>query len=179
PAAGEAAAFPGDELPHDVRDEDLAAVRLRGDAGGDDDGGPVEVAAPARVVFGDRLAGLEADADADIAIRKRPLDGDGAPERLCCGAKRGHEAVAHRLDLAASVSLQCFSSDALMLAQYIARGSVAHPVCEGGRAFDVCEKDGLESARGSGRGTGSRCLRGPAHELAYGRAQVAGGYAER
>jgi hypothetical protein len=56
-------AFAGDELADDVGDEDFAAVCLGGDAGGDDDGGAEEVAAPVGVVFGDWFAGVEAAAD--------------------------------------------------------------------------------------------------------------------
>ncbi len=36
-----------------------------GDAGRPDDGGPEQVAAPVRVVLGDRLAGVQANAHAD------------------------------------------------------------------------------------------------------------------
>jgi len=53
----------GDELAHDVRDEDLAALGLGGDARGDDDRRTEEV-----VVLGDGLARVEADTDADAGI---------------------------------------------------------------------------------------------------------------
>src|SRR5207247_10473422 len=95
----------GDELPHDVWDGDLAALRLRRDAGCDDNGSAEQIAAPARVVFLDRLAGVEADTNADIAVPDRPLDSDGALERPRRGAERGHETVAHRLDLASPLRL--------------------------------------------------------------------------
>ena len=57
-AVGEDEAFAGAEATDSVGDEDLAAFGLRGDAGGEDDGGAEKVAA-----FFDRLAGVEADAD--------------------------------------------------------------------------------------------------------------------
>src|SRR5439155_14962982 len=58
PAVGEEEAFAGAEATHRVRHQDLASLRLRGDAGGEDHGRPEEVA-----VFLDRLTGVEADAD--------------------------------------------------------------------------------------------------------------------
>jgi hypothetical protein len=58
PAVREAKALTGAEAAHRVRDEDLAAFRLRRDAGGEDDGGAEEVA-----VFFDRLARVEAYTD--------------------------------------------------------------------------------------------------------------------
>jgi hypothetical protein len=66
---GEEEAFAGAELAHGHRGEDLAAVRLRGDAGGEDDGGAEEVAASVWAGVFDRLAGVEADADVEGLVR--------------------------------------------------------------------------------------------------------------
>src|SRR5205823_1579078 len=103
-------------------------LRLRRDAGCDDNSSAEQIAAPARVVFLDRLAGVEADTNADIAVPDRPLDSDGALERPRRGAERGHETVAHRLDLASPVRLQRLTRDPLVFAQHIARCGVAQTV---------------------------------------------------
>ena len=60
---GEEEAFAGAELADGHRGEDLAAVGLGGDAGGEDDGGAEEVAAPVWAGVFDRLAGVKADPD--------------------------------------------------------------------------------------------------------------------
>ncbi len=57
---GEEEAFAGGELADDVGGENLAGLGAGADAGGELHGGAEEVA-----LFGDGLAGVEADADAD------------------------------------------------------------------------------------------------------------------
>jgi hypothetical protein len=71
-----AKAFARRQLAHDMRREELAAVGGGGDAGGGDDGG--------RSPFGNRLAGVDTDADrfralfgsGPVAFIKRHLEGN-------------------------------------------------------------------------------------------------------
>src|SRR5262245_66083048 len=57
----------GDELPDDVRDEDLSPSGAPADAGGD-----VDRRAEEQLVLGDRLADVETDAHVDREIGMRP-----------------------------------------------------------------------------------------------------------
>src|SRR3990172_6915220 len=81
-----------------------------------------------------------------ISFIERPLDGDGALQRLRRRAKRGHEAVAHGLHLRATVRLQRLPHDALVLAQPLPRPGIAEALCHGRGALDVREEDGAEGA---------------------------------
>src|SRR5262245_48111751 len=59
---------PPDQLARDLRDEDLAAAGRLGDAAGDHDHRAEVVA-----VFGDHVAGIEADANKDRRPRVSPV----------------------------------------------------------------------------------------------------------
>src|SRR3990170_4208593 len=83
---------------------------------------------------------------AGVAFSERPLDGGGALQRLHRRPERGHEAVAHGLDLGAAVVAEAVADDALVLAQDLAGLRVAEALGHRRGAFDVGEEDGAEGA---------------------------------
>src|SRR5260370_34903116 len=88
-----------DELPDHLRNQDLAAPCLAGYAGRNVDRGAEDVAR-----FLDHLAGVDADADADLPLRvllavlsDRPLDVARAFDTGAARSETAHEAVAESL----------------------------------------------------------------------------------
>src|SRR3990172_13232181 len=81
-----------------------------------------------------------------VPLLERRLDGNGALQRLRRRGERGHEAVAHGLDLGAAVGAQALAGDALVLPQHLPRLFIAQPLGEGCGALDVSEEDGDKSA---------------------------------
>ena len=86
----------------DVRDENAAMRRLAFEAGRD-----VDAVAENVVALDDDVAEIDADAELDgrlgreVALAHRPLDGDGAFDRIDDAAEFDQRAVAHHLDDAA------------------------------------------------------------------------------
>src|SRR3972149_11574943 len=81
---------------------------------------------------------------APIAFIERPLDGDGALQRLHRRPERRHEAVAHGLDLGAAVGAEALAGDALVLAQDLSRLGVGPALGHRRGALYVSEEDGTE-----------------------------------
>ena len=79
-----------------------------------------------------------------LALGEGALQGDGALDGFGDAAERGHEAVAHRLDLGAAVRLQHFARDPLVLAEDGAAAFVAEAGHHLGVADEVGEEDGAE-----------------------------------
>jgi len=116
-----------DELAHDLRDQDLAAFRLARHAGCDVDRGTEDVAA-----LLDHLAGVEADADAELSLRvllavfgDRLLDVERAFHPVTRGAEADHEAVAETLDAPARVLADLLVDDRLVSPHDLVRSGEA------------------------------------------------------
>src|SRR3990172_4390593 len=72
---GEQELLAGDDLAHTFRDENLAGLGLRGDAGGEDDGRAEQV-----LLLLDRLTGVQAAPHARRVGRRLVVFGEGALE---------------------------------------------------------------------------------------------------
>ncbi len=137
-------AHAGGELLGHLRDEDLSALGLRGDARRRVDGGAVQ-----RARLAENLAGVQADADLDHVIGpgrvvdlEAALDPDRALDRFARRAERDHEPVAHEDDLSPAEDFDLLAQHLLVGAHDLLRDVVALARAEVGRALDVREKDG-------------------------------------
>ena len=150
------------------RDEDLPAV-----AGRADPGGPMDVDPRVAVLREERLAGVDAHADADVVPLGPLVLDEGA---LCRHRRRGcrvrvgedgEELVAVRVDLVPSVRRHGFPEDAALVRQDL-RIRQAGLVHEAGRPLDVAqqEADGAVARRAHGtslRGRGPASAAGIGH----------------
>ena len=132
-----------DQLADDLGDQDLPAFRLPGDARRHVDRGAEDVA---RLL--DDLAGVEADADTELALRillavsrDRLLDVERALDAVPGRAEADHEAVAETLDAPARVLRDLVVDDRLVCLHDLVRGRESPRRQQAGRLLDVSEHD--------------------------------------
>ena len=131
--------FAATEVADDLGGEDLAGLGAVADAGGELDG-----AAEVVVVFGDRFAGVEADADADLAADEVALDLEGSFYGTDGGAKGSHDAVAGVFDLFAVVVGEGLADGRVVAVKDCLGLVVADGLGGGGGGLEVGEEDGAE-----------------------------------
>ncbi len=131
----------GDQLTHELRHQDLAALGLAGDACREDDVTTEQIAA-----LGDGLARVQADAHPHALVRVSPgvaldllLNGDRARQHASRAVEREHEAVALRLDLVAAVGAQLLADDLVVRPEHLHPLGVAVLLGEHRRVLDVGE----------------------------------------
>ena len=125
-----------DERPRDVGDEDLAALGLGGDTGGE-----IDRAAEVAVVLGDDVTGVDAHAHADRMLGERTLDRAGAQHRLARAGEGEHERVALLLDLGAVMALEQVADERVVVAEEQACPLLTQTLQHLRRALDVREDD--------------------------------------
>ena len=136
-----------DELARRVGQQHLPAVRNRADARR-----PVDADAHVALVPDDGLAGVQADADADLAAvgpimgREGALDRDGGAQRRARAREREEEGVALRVDLATVTSRHGLADDLPVLLEKLGV-AVAKTLKQPCRALDVGEEEGDGPAR--------------------------------
>ena len=136
-----------DDVAGRAREEDLASVAGRGDAGA-----AVHRKAHVAAVIERRLAGMYSDPNTHLppvwprVLNERALCSDRRGNGVAGARKDDEERVALRVDLAASVLLECLAEQAAVLREDLAV-PLPELALEPGRTLDVCEQE-RDSAAG-------------------------------
>ena len=135
--------YRADELAHDLRDQDLAALGLAGDASRHVDRGAEDIAR-----FLHHLAGVDPDPDAQLSLGvllavlgDRLLDVQRALDAMPRGAEADHETVAETLDPSACVLADLLIDDRLVRLHDLVGGRETARGEKARRLFDVGEHD--------------------------------------
>ena len=139
---GEGEGFAAAEVAHDLGDEDLTGLCPVADAGGELDG-----AAEVVVVLGDGLAGVEADADADLAARQVALDLEASVDGAHGAREGGEDAVAGVFDFVAAVGGEGGADSLVVAVEDLLGFGVAEGLGELSGGLEVGEEEGTQ-ARG-------------------------------
>src|SRR5260370_417485 len=155
------------KVPYDCGDQDLAALGLAGHARGHVDGGAEDIA---RLL--DHLAGVETDADLELALRillavfgDSALDRDGAFDCMPARPEAHHDPVAEAFDAATRMLCDLLLDDRFVGLHDLVREREASARKHLGRALDVGEHDRHRALALAGRktaddGLGCERLRG-------------------
>src|SRR6266851_2310341 len=155
------------QVPYDFGDQDLAALGLAGHARGHVDGGAEDVA---RLL--DHLAGVETDADLELALRillavfgDSALNRDGAFDCMPARPEADHDSVAKAFDAATRMLCDLLLDDRFVRLHDLVREREASARKHLGRALDVGEHDRHRALALAGRktaddGLGCERLRG-------------------
>src|ERR1700722_1389298 len=146
-ALGEFQPGAGDEVGHDPRNQDLAGLRLRHDAGSGVDGDAADVAVPQF-----DLAGVKACPEWQPDLSGSGAECQRAANRAAGTIEGREDSIAGRLDEIAPELLDRLPRDRIVVVQQAAPGLIAHRGCATRGIDDVGEQYGRKNTLDLDRG---------------------------